>query len=71
FDNLKNKLGFVPNLYATYSHSGTALENYLSFSSAKTSLTAKEKEVVNLAVSQVKECIYCLSAHTAIVKMNG
>lgn len=71
FDNLKNALGFVPNLYATYANSDTALENYLNFSNAKTSLSAKEKEVVNLAVSQVNECIYCLSAHTAIGKMNG
>ncbi len=71
FDNLDKALGFVPNLYATYAHSDTALENYLTFSNAKTSLSAKEKEVVNLAVSQVNECIYCLSAHTAIGKMNG
>merc|ERR1711976_713670 len=71
FDQLNKALGFVPNLYATYAHSNTALENYLSFSSAKTSLSAKEKEVVNLAVSQVNDCIYCLSAHTAIGKMNG
>ena len=71
FDNLKGKLGFVPNLYATYAYSDTALENYLSFSGAKTSLSAKEKEVVNLAVSQVNDCVYCLSAHTAIGKMNG
>lgn len=71
FDNLKSKLGFVPNLYATYAHSDTALENYLNFSSAKTSLSAKEREVVNLAVSQVNECDYCLAAHTAIGKMNG
>lgn len=71
FDNLKSKLGFVPNLYATYSHSDTALENYLNFAGAKTSLSAKEKEVVNLAVSQVNECDYCLAAHTAIGKMNG
>ncbi|WP_291963557.1 carboxymuconolactone decarboxylase family protein [Maribacter sp.] len=71
FDNLKNALGFVPNLYATYANSDTALENYLNFANAKTSLSAKEKEVVNLAVSQVNNCIYCLSAHTAIAKMNG
>ncbi len=71
FDNLNKALGFVPNLYATYAHSDTALENYINFSNAKTSLSAKEKEVVNLAVSQVNECIYCLSAHTAIGKMNG
>lgn len=71
FDNLNKALGFVPNLFATYAHSDTALENYLTFSNAKTSLSAKEKEVVNLAVSQVNDCIYCLSAHTAIGKMNG
>ncbi len=71
FDNLGKALGFVPNLYATYAHSDTALENYLNFANPKTSLSAKEKEVVNLAVSQVNECIYCLSAHTAIGKMNG
>jgi uncharacterized peroxidase-related enzyme len=71
FDQLNKALGFVPNLYATYAHSDTALENYLNFSNAKTSLSAKEKEAVNLAVSQVNDCIYCLSAHTAIAKMNG
>lgn len=71
FDNLEKAIGFVPNLYATYANSDTALENYLTFANAKTSLSAKEKEVVNLAVSQVNECIYCLSAHTAIGKMNG
>ncbi len=71
FDQLKGTLGFVPNLYATYAHSENALGNYLSFANAKTSLKAKEKEVVNLAVSEVNGCLYCLSAHTAIAKMNG
>lgn len=71
FNNLENALGFVPNLYATYAHSENALENYLTLSNAKTSLKAKEKEVVNLAVSEVNKCNYCLAAHTAIGKMNG
>ncbi len=71
FDNLEKAVGFVPNLFATYAHSENALGNYLSLSNAKTSLKAKEKEVVNLAVSEVNNCIYCLSAHTAIGKMNG
>ena len=47
------------------------MNNYLNLSNAKTSLKAKEKEVVNLAVSEVNNCTYCLSAHTAIGKMNG
>ena len=71
FDHLEKAVGFVPNLFATYAHSENALKNYLDFSNAKTSLKAKEKEVVNLAVSQVNNCDYCLAAHTAIGKMNG
>ncbi|UII81760.1 carboxymuconolactone decarboxylase family protein [Flagellimonas sp. CMM7] len=71
FDNLEKAVGFVPNLFATYAHSENALGNYLNLSNAKTSLKAKEKEAVNLAVSEVNNCIYCLSAHTAIGKMNG
>ncbi|NDV41965.1 carboxymuconolactone decarboxylase family protein [Flagellimonas sediminis] len=71
FDNLEKALGFVPNLYATFAYSQNALGNYLTFANAKTSLKAKEKEVVNLAVSQVNNCDYCLAAHTAIGKMNG
>ena len=71
FDNLEKAVGFVPNLYATIAHSDTALGNYLQFQNAKTSLSNKEKEVVNLIVSQVNGCSYCQSAHTAISKMNG
>ena len=71
FDNLKNQLGFVPNIYAAMAHSNTALEAYLQFSGSKTTLSAIEKEVIDLAVSQVNGCQYCQAAHTAISKMKG
>lgn len=71
FDQLEKGIGFVPNLYASYAHSETALADYLALQNRKSTLSAKEREVINLAVSQVNECIYCLSAHTAIAKMNG
>lgn len=71
FDKLKTSLGFVPNLYAVIAYSEHALDNYLHFQNGKTSLSKKEKEVVNLIVSQVNDCRYCLSAHTAISKLNG
>jgi AhpD family alkylhydroperoxidase len=71
FDNLNKAIGMVPNLYATMAYSENALGNYVTFQSGKTSLRAKEKEAVNLVVSQVNDCIYCLSAHTAIGKMQG
>lgn len=71
FDNLKKMVGFVPNLYATYAYNDTALGDYLAFQNRKSTLSAKEKEVINLVVSQINDCHYCQSAHTAISKMNG
>lgn len=71
FDNLKSALGMVPNLYAAMAYSDTGLENYLGFQNGKTSLTKKEKEAINLVVSEVNNCRYCQSAHTLLGKMNG
>ena len=71
FDTLHKALGFVPNLYATIAYSGNGLGKYLAYQNAKTSLNNKEKEAVNLIVSQVNNCVYCQSAHTVIGKMNG
>jgi len=71
FDNLKKGLGMVPNLYATMALSEHALASYLALQNAKSSIKGKAREVVNLVVSQVNECEYCLAAHTAIGKMVG
>lgn len=71
FDNLEKGLGFVPNIYASFAHNETALGDYLGFSNRKSTLKTKEKEVINLVASQINSCNYCLSAHTAISKMNG
>lgn len=71
FDNLEKNVGFVPNIYATYAYSEHALARYTIFAGGKTSLNNKEKEAVNLVVSQVNGCTYCQAAHTAIGKMNG
>ncbi len=71
FDNLQKGLGFVPNLYASFAHSETALGDYLALQNRKSSLRAKEREVINIVVSQVNDCRYCQSAHTVLGKMNG
>ena len=71
FDKLQKGLGFVPNLYAYYAKNDTALGDYLSLQNRKTTLSNKEKEVVNLVTSQINDCRYCQSAHTVIGKMNG
>ncbi|WP_162344071.1 carboxymuconolactone decarboxylase family protein [Cyclobacterium salsum] len=70
-EKIEGGVGFVPNIYATYALSNNALARYTAFANGKTSLNNKEKEVVNLVVSQINGCTYCLAAHTAIGKMNG
>ena len=71
FNALKGKLGFVPNLYATFAHSAHALPAYLALQAARSSLSVREREVVNLAVSEVNGCEYCLAAHTVIARKFG
>lgn len=71
FDGIKAAFGKVPNLYAAMAYSENALGAYIQLQQTSTSLTTREKEVVNLVVSQVNKCIYCLSAHTVIAKNNG
>jgi AhpD family alkylhydroperoxidase len=64
----------VPNAFATIgSNSPVALEAALNLDAAlgKSSLSAKQIEVIKLAVSAVAHCDYCLAAHTMIGKHAG
>ncbi|HEU5166260.1 MAG TPA: carboxymuconolactone decarboxylase family protein [Chitinophagaceae bacterium] len=71
FDHMQKAFGMVPNLYATFALNETALADYLALQNRKSTLSAKEREIINLVVSQVNECKYCTAAHTAVAKMNG
>lgn len=71
FDALEKGVGMVPNLFATLAHNETALGDYLTLQNRKSTLRAKEREVINLVVSQVNGCDYCQAAHTAIGQMQG
>lgn len=71
FDNLHKGVGFVPNLYAYFGKNETALADYLALQNRESTLSAKEREVINLVTSQINGCRYCQSAHTVLGKMNG
>lgn len=70
---VKAKTGMVPNLYATLAKSPAALNALLQlFEHLGTGrLTAKEREIVALATSQVNGCGYCVSAHTLLGRKAG
>jgi uncharacterized peroxidase-related enzyme len=74
FTAIKGAIGMVPNAFATIgSNSPVALEAALNLDAAlgKSSLSAKQVEVIKLAVSAVAHCDYCLAAHTMIGKHAG
>jgi AhpD family alkylhydroperoxidase len=67
-------IGRVPNAYRTIgTHNPASLEALLTIDKivASGTLTKKDQEAINLAVSEVSGCDYCLAAHTTIGKMVG
>jgi len=69
FAAIKGAMGMVPNAYAVVgNNSPQALAAALHLDDVirKSSLSAKDAEIVKLAVSQESGCDYCLAAHTMI-----
>jgi uncharacterized peroxidase-related enzyme len=67
---VNKQLGSVPNLFRVIANSPAALEGYLGLSAAlgKGSLPAQTRERIALAVAQINQCQYCLSAHSYLGK---
>lgn len=74
FGAIKSAVGMVPNAYASLgNNSPVALEAVLTLDGAlkKSSLNAKDIEVIKLAVSEAVNCDYCIAAHTVFGKKTG
>ncbi len=67
-----DKLGFVPNVYATYSLRPQRLRNFMALYNevmlAPSGLSKLEREMVAVVVSSANRCYYCLVAHGAAVR---
>jgi len=76
YDDIKKTYGmpFVPNAYkamALYPELLEAQWQKIKALRAGKELSAREKELVALAVSASNGCAYCIDAHTAILKRMG
>ena len=73
YDGIQKSYGFVPNLFAVLAHSETALPALLALqqSHSHNAFSAREREAINLVVSQTNHCRYCTAAHSAVGKMLG
>jgi len=66
------KLGFVPNVFNTYSLRPQRLRNFITMYNeimlSKSGLSKLEREMVAVVVSSANRCYYCLVAHGAAVR---
>jgi len=71
--NIEGKLGFVPNVIAEMAESPALLKGFseLSAAAATCSLSPTETEVVQMTISSMNNCTYCLAAHKTMAGKNG
>ena len=66
------KLGFVPNVFSTYSLKPKRLRNFMAMYNeimlSPAGLSKLEREMVAVVVSSANRCYYCLVAHGAAVR---
>lgn len=74
FAGIKKAAGKVPNSYLTMGSNAPAVLNHVLQTGAvlkQGELSARELEAINLAISEVSACDYCLAAHSLTGKMAG
>jgi uncharacterized peroxidase-related enzyme len=73
FDKCVDKLGFIPNVLASYSLRPQRLRNFMTMYNeimlSPSGLSKLEREMVAVVVSSANRCYYCLVAHGAAVRV--
>ena len=70
-EQLKGKFGRLPNFFGALGIDGASLTSFLALQeklNAQTKFTAREQELLALAVANFNGCHYCVSAHTFTAK---
>ncbi len=66
------KLGFVPNVFSTYSKRPQRLRNFMAMYNeimySASGLSKLEREMIAVVVSSANRCYYCLVAHGSAVR---
>lgn len=68
-EGTRQKMGFVPNMYALMANSPGLLESYLNSYTLfrqESGFTPVEQEVVFLSISRENGCGYCMAAHSCV-----
>lgn len=72
---IADKSGFLPNVFAALLHEPAQLAAFLDFHDAvmekPTGLSKADREMVVVATSAANECLYCIVAHGAILRVRA
>src|SRR5690606_5897513 len=68
--NVKKNNGFIPNLIGVLANAPTALETYqvVGAINGRNSLSAAEREVIQITAAANNGCGFCVAGHTAIAR---
>jgi uncharacterized peroxidase-related enzyme len=70
---VQDKAGFVPNVFLTLAHRPDEFRAFFAYHDAlmlkEGGLTKGEREMIVVATSAVNDCLYCVIAHGAILRV--
>lgn len=72
---IAEKTGFIPNVFLGLGHRPDELRAFMDYSDAlmerESGLSKAEKEMVIVATSAANDCLYCIVAHGAILRIRA
>src|SRR6187399_1495123 len=70
---VQEKAGFVPNVFLAFAHRPAEFRAFFAYHDAlllrDSGLTKGEKEMIIVATSGANECLYCVVAHGALLRI--
>lgn len=70
---VQEKAGFIPNIFLALAHRPSEFRAFFSYHDAlmekSEGLTKAEREMIVVATSGINQCIYCVVAHGAILRI--
>jgi uncharacterized peroxidase-related enzyme len=70
---VQEKAGFIPNVFLTLAHRPEEFRAFFAYHDAimlrESRLTKAEKEMIVVATSGANDCLYCIVAHGAILRV--
>ena len=71
--DVHEKAGFIPNVFVTLAHRPAEFRAFFAYHDAlmekESGLTKAEREMIVVATSAANDCLYCIVAHGAILRI--